>query len=246
MIKNYEMRRALTSAQLAKDTSTDVLKQLIVKNAVRLGQTLSDVEIEVITFDLQTYLSGLPISFAEVSLILREGVNGNLSADKVFKITSSAVVGWFDSYFKMYAKQRATLVAEIKGANLKKVTAGATDPNEILKQSILNDFESYKKDNNFLYNRISFKVNAVAYDFLTEKYLSVSRKTKDEAWKWANENAKFFQKTDTEKDLIKKIIQAKFPPKTDTEFLINLAKTKLIEVFFATVERIDFNNDYTI
>ena len=48
MIKNYEMRRALTSEQLAKDTSTDVLKQLIVKNAVRLGQTLSDVEIEVI------------------------------------------------------------------------------------------------------------------------------------------------------------------------------------------------------
>ena len=85
MIKNYEMRRALTSSQLAKDTSTDVLKQLIVKNAVRLGQTLSDVELEVITSDLQTYLSGLPISFAEVSLVLREGVNGNLSTDKVYK-----------------------------------------------------------------------------------------------------------------------------------------------------------------
>ena len=114
MIKNYEMRRALTSAQLAKDTSTDVLKQLIVKNAVRLGQTLSDVELEVITSDLQTYLSGLPISFAEVSLVLREGVNCNLSTDKVYKMTSSAVQGWFDSYFKMYAKQRATLVAELK------------------------------------------------------------------------------------------------------------------------------------
>lgn len=240
------MRRALTSAQLAKDTSTDVLKQLIVKNAVRLGQTLSDVEIEVITSDLQTYLSGLPISFAEVSLILREGVNGNLSTDKVYKMTSSAVQGWFDSYFKMYAKQRATLVAELKGMNQKKLTAGATDPAAILKESIKIDFEKYKKDNNFLYNRISFKVNAVAYDFLTEKYLSVSRETKDRAWKWANENAKFFQKTDTEKDLIKKIIQAKFPPKTDTEFLINLAKTKLIEVFFATVEQIDFNKNYAI
>lgn len=246
MIKNYEMRRALTSAQLAKDTSTDVLKQLIVKNAVRLGQTLSDVELEVITFDLQTYLSGLPISFAEVSLILREGVNGNLSADKVYKMTSSAVQGWFDSYFKMYAKQRATLVAELKGMNQKKLTAGATDPAAILKESIKIDFEKYKQDSNFLYNRISFKVNAVAYDFLTEKYLFVSRETKDRAWKWANENAKFFQKTDTEKDLIKKIIQAKFPPKPDTDFLINLAKTKLIELFFVSVEKIDFRNQYTI
>lgn len=246
MIKNYEMRRALTAAQKAQDTSTDVLKQLIVKNAVRLGQTLSDVEIEVITSDLQMYLSGLPISFAEVSLILREGVNGNLSTDKVYKMTSSAVQGWFDSYFKMYAKQRATLVAELKGTNLKKLTAGATDPTEILRESIKRDFENYKKDNNFLYNRISFKVNAVAYDFLTEKYLFVSRETKDKAWKWANENVKFFQKTDTEKDLIKKIIQAKFPPKTDTEFLINLAKTKLIELFFVSVEKIDFRNQYTI
>ena len=143
MIKTYEMRRALTSEQLAKDTSTDVLKQLIVKNAVRLGQTLSDVEIEVITSDLQTYLSGLSISFAEVSLVLREGVNGNLSADKVYKMTSSAVQGWFDSYFKMYAKQRATLVAELKGMNQKKLTAGATDPAAILKESIKIDFEEY-------------------------------------------------------------------------------------------------------
>lgn len=245
MIKNYEMRRALTSAQLAKDTSTDVLKQLIVKNAVRLGQTLSEVEIEVITSDLQTYLSGLPISFVEVSLVLREGVNGNLSTDKVYKMTSSAVQGWFDSYFKMYAKQRATLVAELKGINQKKLTAGATDPAAILKESIKIDFEKYKQDSNFLYNRISFKVNAVAYDFLTEKYLFVSRETKDRAWKWANENAKFFQKSEPD-NLIKKIIQARFPPKTDTEFLINLAKTKLIEVFFATVERIDFNKNYTI
>ena len=146
MIKNYEMRRALTSAQLAKDTSTEVLKQLIVKNAVRLGQTLSDVELEVITSDLQTYLSGLPISFAEVSLVLREGVNGNLSTDKVYKMTSSAVQGWFDSYFKMYAKQRATLVAELQGADFKKLTAGATDPTAILQESIKRDFEEYKKE----------------------------------------------------------------------------------------------------
>lgn len=245
MIKNYEMRRALTSAQLVKDTSTDVLKQLIVKNAVRLGQTLSDVEIEVITSDLQTYLFGLPISFAEVSLILREGVNGNLTTDKVYKMTSSAVQGWFDSYFKMYAKQRAALVAELKGTNLKKLTAGATDPVAILKESIKIDFEKYKKDNNFLYNRISFKVNAVAYDFLTEKILSVSCETKNKAWKWAKENARFFQKSETD-NLIKKIIQAKFPPKTDTDFLINLTKTKLIEVFFGSVEKIDFRNQYTI
>ena len=184
MIKNYEMRRALSSAQLAKDTSTDVLKQLIVKNAVRLGQTLSDVEIEVITSDLQTYLFGQPISFAEVSLVLREGVNGNLSTDKVYKMTSSAVQGWFDSYFKMYAKQRATLVAELQGADFKKLTAGATDPTAILQESIKNDFEEYKKNNNFLYNRISFKVNAVAYDFLTDGILSVSCETKNKVWKW--------------------------------------------------------------
>lgn len=245
MIKNYEMRRALTSAQLAKDTSTDVLKQLIVKNAVRLGQTLSDVELEVITSDLQTYLSGLPISFAEVSLILREGVNGNLTTDKVYKMTSSAVQGWFDSYFKMYAKQRATLVAELKGMNQKKLTAGSTDPAAILQENIKRDFEAYKKDNNFLYNRISFKVNAVAYDFLTEKILYVSCETKNKAWKWANENAKFFQKSEPD-NLIKKIIQAKFPPKTDTDFLINLSKTKLLEVFFSSVEKIDFRNQYTI
>ena len=245
MIKNYEMRRALSSAQLAKDTSTDVLKQLIVKNAVRLGQTLSDVEIEVITSDLQTYLSGLPISFAEVSLVLREGVNCNLSTDKVYKMTSSAVQGWFDSYFKMYAKQRATLVAEIKGANLKKLTTGATDPTAILQECIKKDFEEYKKNNNFLYNRISFKVNAVAYDFLTEKYLSVSRETKNKAWKWADENAKFFQQSEHD-NLIKKIISAKFPPKTDTDFLINLSKTKLLEVFFLSVEKIDFNKNYAI
>lgn len=245
MIKNYEMRLALTAAQLAKDTSTDVLKQLIVKNAVRLGQTLSDVEIEVITSDLQTYLSGLPISFVEVSLVLREGVNGYLSTDKVYKMTSSAVQGWFDSYFKMYAKQRATLVAELKGINQKKLTAGATDSTEILRESIKRDFEEYKKDNNFLYNRISFKVNAVAYDFLTEKYLSVSRETKDEAWKWANENAKFFQNSEPD-NLIKKIIQARFQQKPDTYFLINLAKTKLIEVFFSSVEKIDYNKNYAI
>lgn len=245
MIKNYEMRRALTSAQLAKDTNSDVLKQLIVKNAVRLGQTLSDVEIEVITSDLQTYLSGLPISFAEVSLVLREGVNGNLSTDKVYKITSSAVQGWFDSYFKMYAKQRATLVAELKGTNLKKLSAGATDPTAILQESVLKDFEKYKKDNNFLYNRISFKVNAVAFDFLTDKILSVSCETKNKAWKWANENAKFFQTSEPD-NLIKKIIQAKFPLKTDTDFLINLAKTKLLEVFFSSVEKIDYNKNYAI
>lgn len=245
MIKTYEMRRALTSAQLATDTSTDVLKQLIVKNAVRLGQTLSDMEIEVITSDLQTYLAGLVISFAEVSLVLREGVNGNLSNDKVYKMTSSAVQGWFDSYFKMYAKQRATLVSEIKGMNQKKLTAGATDPTEILRESIKRDFEEYKKDNNFLYNRISFKVNAVAYDFLTDGILVVSCETKNKAWKWANENAKFFQKSEPD-NLIKKIIQAKFQQKPDTDFLINLAKTKLIEVFFASVEKIDFNKKYSI
>ena len=239
MIKNYEMRRALTSAQLVKDTSTDVLKQLIVKNAVRLGQTLSDVELEVITSDLQTYLFGQPISFAEVSLVLREGVNGNLSTDKVYKMTSSAVQGWFDSYFKMYAKQRATLVAELQGADFKKLTAGAIDPTAILQENIKRDFEEYKKDNNFLYNRISFKVNAVAYDFLTDGILSVSCET------WANKNAKFFQKSEPD-NLIKKIIQAKFPPKTDTDFLINLSKTKLLEVFFSSVEKIDFRNQYTI
>ena len=244
MIKNYEMRRALSSAQLAKDTSTDVLKQLIVKNAVRLGQTLSDVEIEVITSDLQTYLFGLPISFAEVSLVLREGVNGNLSTDKVYKITSSAVQSWFDSYFKMYAKQRAALVAELKGTNLKKLTAGATDPVAILQTSIKTDFEEYKKNNNFLYNRISFKVNAVAYDFLTDGILSVSCETKNKAWKWANENAKFFQ-TEPE-NLIKKYIKAKFQQKSDNDFLINLTKTKLLEVFFDSVEKIDFRNQYTI
>lgn len=246
MIKNYEMRRALTSAQLAIDTDTNVLKQLIVKNAVRLGQTLSDVELEVITTDLQTYLSGLPISFAEVSLVLREGVNGNLTTDKIFKMTSAAVQGWFDSYFKMYAKQRATIVAEIQGDNLKKLTTSETDPSAILKQSISNDFAEYKKDNNFLYNRISFKVNAVAYDFLTKTILIVSCETKNKAWRWANENAKFFQKSDAEKDLIKKIIQAKFSPKADTEFLINLSKTKLLEVFFSTVEKVDFNQNYAI
>ena len=245
MIKNYEMRRALTSAQLAKDTSTDVLKQLIVKNAVRLGQTLSDVEIEVITSDLQTYLFGQPISFAEVSLVLREGVNGNLSTDKVYKMTSSAVQGWFDSYFKMYAKQRATLVAELQGADFKKLTAGATDSAVILRENIKKDFEEYKKDNNFLYNRISFKVNAVAYDFLTKTILSVSCETKNKAWKWAKENAKFFQPSEQD-NLIKKIIQTKFPPKTDTDFLINLSKTKLLEVFFSAVEKIDFRNQYTI
>lgn len=245
MIKNYEMRRALTAAQKAQDTSTDVLKQLIVKNAVRLGQTLSDVEIEVITSDLQTYLSGLPISFAEVSLVLREGVNGNLSTDKVYKITSSAVQGWFDSYFKMYAKQRATLVSELKGANLKKLTAGATDPTAILQENIKRDFEEYKKNNNFLYNRISFKVNAVAYDFLTDGILSVSCETKNKAWKWAKENAKFFQKLEPD-NLIKKIIHATFPQKNDTDFLINLAKTKLIELFFVSVEKIDFMKQYTI
>lgn len=245
MIKNYEMRRALSSAQLAKDTSTDVLKQLIVKNAVRLGQTLSDVELEVITSDLQTYLSGLPISFAEVSLVLREGVNGNLSTDKVYKMTSSAVQGWFDSYFKMYAKQRATLVSELKGANLKKLTAGATDPTAILQESVLKDFEEYKKDNNFLYNRISFKVNAVAFNFLTDKILFVSCETKNKAWKWANENAKFFQHSKPD-NLIQKIIQAKFQQKPDTDFLINLTKTKLLEVFFDSVEKIDFRNQYTI
>lgn len=245
MIKNYEMRRALTATQLAKDTSTDVLKQLIVKNAVRLGQTLSDVELEVITSDLQTYLSGLSISFAEVSLILREGVNGNLSTDKVYKITSSAVQGWFDSYFKMYAKQRAALVAELKGTNLKKLTAGATDPTAILQENIKRDFESYKKDNNFLYNRISFKVNAVAYDFLTKTIVSVLRETKNKAWKWANENAKLFQSYEPD-NLIKKIIQARFPQKTDVDFLINLTKTKLLEVFFSSVEKIDFRNQYTI
>lgn len=245
MIKNYEMRRALTSTQLAKDTSTEVLKQLIVKNAVRLGQTLSDVEIEVITSDLQTYLSGLLISFAEVSLILREGVNGNLSTDKVYKMTSSAVQGWFDSYFKMYAKQRATLVAELKGMNQKKLTAGATDPAAILQESVIKYFEEYKKDNNFLYNRISFKVNAVAYDFLTKTIVSVLRETKNKAWKWAKENAKFFQKSEPD-NLIKKIIQAKLSQKTDVDFLINLTKTKLIEVFFASVEKIDFRKQYTI
>ena len=245
MIKNYEMRRALSSAQLAKDTSTDVLKQLIVKNAVRLGQTLSDVELEVITSDLQTYLSGLPISFAEVSLVLREGVNGNLSTDKVYKMTSSAVQGWFDSYFKMYAKQRATLVAELKGADLKKLTAGATDSTVILRENIKKDFEEYKKDNNFLYNRISFKVNAVAYDFLTKTILSVSCETKNKAWKWAKENAKFFQLSEQD-NLIKKIISARFTQKTDTDLLINLAKTKLIEVFFAAVSEIDFKKQYTI
>ena len=94
---------------------------------------------------------------------------------------------------------------------------------------------------NFLYNRIPFKVNAVAYDFLTNTILSVLRETKNKAWKWANENAKFFQ-TEPE-NLIKKIIQAKFPPKTDTDFLINLTKTKLIEVFFAAVSEIDFKGD---
>lgn len=245
MIKNYEMRRALTSAQLAKDTSTDVLKQLIVKNAVRLGQTLSDVELEVITSDLQTYLAGLLISFAEVSLILREGVNGNLSTDKVFKMTSSAVQNWFDSYFKMYAKQRATLVAEIKGANIKKLTEGEQAPASILKESIKHDFEEYKKDSNFLYNRISFKVNAVAYDFLIDRILSVSRETKNKAWEWAKENAKFFQTSEPD-NIIKKIIQARFPQKTDTDFLINLAKTKLIEAFFVSVEKIDFCKKYTI
>ena len=245
MIKNYEMRRALTAAQQAQDTSTDVLKQLIVKNAVRLGQTLSDVEIEVITSDLQTYLFGLPISFAEVSLVLREGVNGNLSADKVYKMTSSAVQGWFDSYFKMYAKQRATLVAELQGADFKKLTAGATDPTAILQESIKNDFEEYKKNNNFLYNRISFKVNAVAYDFLTKTILSVSCETKNKAWKWAKENAKFFQPSEQD-NLIKKIISARFTQKTDTDLLINLAKTKLIEVFFAAVSEIDFKKQYTI
>lgn len=245
MIKTYEMRLALTSAQLAKDTSTNILKQLIVKNAVRLGQTLSDVEIEVITSDLQTYLSGLPISFAEVSLVLREGVNGNLSSDKVYKMTSSAVQGWFDSYFKMYAKQRATLVAELKGMNQKKLTAGATDPAEILKESIKIDFEKYKQDNNFLYNRISFKVNAVAYDFITNTILSVLCETKNKAWKWANENAKFFQHSKPD-NLIQKIIQAKFQQKPDTDFLINLTKTKLLEVFFGSVEKIDFRNQYTI
>lgn len=244
MIKNYEMRRALTSAQLAKDTNSDVLKQLIVKNAVRLGQTLSDVEIEVITSDLQTYLSGLPISFAEVSLVLREGVNGNLSTDKVYKLTSSAVQGWFDSYFKMYAKQRAALMSEIRGTNLKKLTAGATCPTAILQESILKDFEEYKKDNNFLYNRISFKVNAVAFDFLTDKILSVSCETKNKAWKWAKENAKFFQKEPD--NAIKKFIQAKFQQKPDTDFLINLAKTKLIEVFFMSVSEIDFKKNYAI
>lgn len=245
MIKNYEMRLALTSAQLAKDTSTDVLKQLIVKNAVRLGQTLSDVEIEVITSDLQTYLSGLPISFAETSLVLREGVNGNLSTDKVYKMTSSAVQGWFDSYFKMYAKQRATLVAELKGTNLKKLTAGVTDPAAILRENIKRDFEEYKNNNNFLYNRISFKVNAVAYDFLTNTILSVLCETKNKAWQWAKENAKFFQQEESD-NLIKKIIQARFQQKPDTDFLINLAKTKLLEVFFDSVEKIDFRNQYTI
>lgn len=245
MIKNYEIRRALTSAQLAKDTNTDVLKQLIVKNAVRLGQTLSDVELEVITSDLQIYLSGLSISFAEVSLVLREGVNGNLSTDKVYKMTSSAVQCWFDSYFKMYAKQRATLVAELKGMNQKKLTAGATDPAAILQESIKHDFEEYKKDNNFLYNRISFKVNAVAYDFLTDRILFVSCETKNKAWKWAKENARSFQ-TSKPDNLIKKIIQARFQQKPDTDFLINLTKTKLIEVFFASVEKIDFRNQYTI
>lgn len=245
MIKNYEMRRALSSAQLAKDTSTDVLKQLIVKNAVRLGQTLSDVELEVIMSDLQTYLYGLSISFAEVSLVLREGVNGNLSTDKVYKMTSSAVQGWFDSYFKMYAKQRAALVAELKGANLKKLTAGATDPTAILQESIKRDFEEYKKDNNFLYNRISFKVNAVAYDFLTDGILFVSCETKNKAWKWAKENAKFFQQEESD-NLIKKIIQARFQQKPDNYFLINLSKTKLLEVFFSSVEKIDFRNQYTI
>lgn len=245
MIKNYEMRRALTSAQLAKDTSTEVLKQLIIKNAVRLGQTLSDIELEVITSDLQTYLFGLTISFAEVSLILREGVNGNLSHDKVYKITSSAVQGWFDSYFKMYAKQRATLVAELKGMNQKKLTAGATDPTAILQENIMKDFDKYKKDNNFLYNRISFKVNAVAYDFLTKTIVSVSRETKNKAWKWAKENAKFFQQSEPD-NLIKKIVHAKFSQKTDVDFLINLTKTKLLEVFFDSVEKIDFRNQYTI
>jgi hypothetical protein len=245
MIKVFEMRRALTSTQLAKDTSTEVMKQLIVKNAVRLGQTLSDVELEVITSDLQTYLYGLPISFAEVSLILREGVNGNLSTDKVFKMTSSAVQGWFDSYFKMYVKQRATLVAELQGTNLKKLIAGATDSTAILQESIKRDFEEYKKDNNFLYNRISFKVNAVVYDFLTKTIVSVLRETKNKAWKWAKENAKFFQKSEPD-NLIKKIIQAKFSQKTDVDFLINLTKTKLIEVFFASVEKIDFRKQYTI
>lgn len=245
MIKNYEMRRALTSAQLAKDTSTEVIKQLIVKNAVRLGQTLSDVEIEVITSDLQTYLSGLPISFAEVSLILREGVNGNFTTDKVYKMTSSAVQGWFDSYFKMYAQQRAALVAELKGTNLKKLTAGATDPAAILRENIKRDFEEYKNNNNFLYNRISFKVNAVAYDFLTNTILSVLCETKNKAWQWANKNAKFFQKSEPD-NLIKKIIHATFPQKNDTDFLINLAKTKILEVFFASIEKIDFRNQYTI
>lgn len=245
MIKNYEMRRALTSAQLARDTDTNVLKQLIVKNAVRLGQTLSDVELEVITTDLQTYLSGLPISFAEVSLVLREGVNGNLTTDKVFKMTSAAVQGWFDSYFKMYAKQRATLVTELKGMNQKKLTAGATDPMAILQENIMKDFDEYKKDNNFLYNRISFKVNAVAYDFLTKTIVSVLRETKNKAWKWAKENAKFFQQKEPD-NLIKKIIQARFSQKTDVDFLINLTKTKLIEVFFASVEKIDFRKQYTI
>lgn len=245
MIKTYEMRRALTSAQLAKDTSTDVLKQLIVKNAVRLGQTLSDVEIEVITSDLQTYLSGLPISFAEVSLILREGVNGNLSTDKVYKMTSSAVQSWFDSYFKMYVKQRATIAAEVEGTNLKKLTAGATDPSAILRESIKRDFENYKQDNNFLYNRISFKVNAVAFDFLTNTILSVLCETKNKAWQWAKENAKFFQHSEPD-NLIKKIIQARFQQKPDTDFLINLAKTKILEVFFAGIEKINFKNQYTI
>ena len=112
-------------------------------------------------------------------------------------------------------------------------------------EALIRDFEEYKKDNNFLYNRISFKVNAVAYDFLTDGILSVSCETKNKVWKWAKENAKFFQKSEPD-NLIKKIIQAKFPPKTDTDFLINLSKTKLLEVFFSSVEKIDFNKNYAI
>ena len=75
--------------------------------------------------------------------------------------------------------------------------------------------------------------------------MSVSCETKNKAWKWAKENAKFFQPSEQD-NLIKKIISARFTQKTDTDLLINLAKTKLIEVFFAAVSEIDFKKQYTI
>lgn len=192
--------------------------KIIALNSARLGQSLGEYELTLITKDATKELSANKMTMEQFADALELGVKGDLGFE-VKKITSIVIIKICREYILQSAKY--------KREHTPKLPPPKIDANAEMKKAINAEFIAWKKNPQILHKHSTYRITANYFDFVSrEKNIQISRETWDEKLILAEDYLKEYHAN-----------IALLPPESKATKLQYIAKTLLLEDFFKTLKK---------